>query len=323
MKTLGKGCLSVCKLPTKIILTAALCLCLTGCAQSDAAVPTGSAVPSEPESSPSLTIHADHNPDSGLTTIPAEECGGYFINGLNYRYLTNVTIEINGETVKLEDALKQGITSMEEIFACARRDAEAGFCEAAYESSHGLTHFTFYYPDYNLRIVNDVYETPDGKQHLIQDMELYSSDAGNSTFILGPYTKFMDYSTGNYLDREDWGLSIEPESSSSSGIRIRCVQSGGQQIGQLVISNYTLSNTEGTLPRYDSEQLSSEFDFALNMDGTSVIEIDWTEIYGELPSGNYCLTLDIDDIFDETQVHPLMEDYYDWQIYDIEFSIPQ
>ena len=58
------------------------------------------------------------------------------------------------------------------------------------------------------------------------------------------------------------------------------------------------------------------------MEGAAEIQLDWADIYGELPSGEYEIWLYIQDIFDESQVHPLMQDYHDMQIYPVEFSIP-
>ena len=60
---------------------------------------------------------------------------------------------------------------------------------------------------------------------------------------------------------------------------------------------------------------------AIEMNGSSTITIDWTNIYGELGSGEYDLTLLIRDNFNKNMVHPLIVDYHDLQMYDLPLTI--
>lgn len=111
-------------------------------------------------------------------------------------------------------------------------------------------------------------------------------------------------------------------SLSFSGTTIQCKQTGGQQIGQLSVDWYYLVNTDGVELTGNADAQAPECKAELNMGGETTLTLDWTEPYGQLPSGNYRLTLNIIDLFDPEQVHPLMQDFHDWQVYDIEFSIP-
>lgn len=267
---------------------------------------------------PNLNISIVSDLSVGNTIFRAENINGNFANDLSYYNVTDVTIEIDGVVLPLEDALQSGALTEEEIFAFARQDAKQGFCTEEYQSRHGLTHFTYRYLNYNLRLIYDVYETPDGQQHLICDMAIYPPNG----MILGEYVDFLDEESNERLDREDWGIMLEAAEVSSYGMSINCIQSAGQQIGQLHISNFVLANGNGFIECLNGSYEIPSYDIAIQMDGITQIPLDWTDIYGSLSSGTYVLCLYVNDVFDPAQVHPLMQDYHDMQIYTIEFSIP-
>ena len=267
-------------------------------------------------SEPLLKITVE--PDSeAATNLSSEETGGNFNRNVQYRGVKNVTVEIDGQTCALEDALCKGLLSEEELFYLARADARNGFCEEIQESYHGLTHFTYCYPKYNLRIIYDIYETPDGQQHLISDLCVYAPKIN-----LSSYVDFYDDETGYRLDREDWGIEVEITEVISTGMSLICTQSGGQQIGELRTTGYMLANEEGFVTGLDGSAHIPSYDAPLQMDETTQLTLDWADIYGELPSGEYRLGLHVIDEFDKSQVHPLMVDYHDWQIYELRFTIP-
>ena len=306
----------------------------------------GETTPSTPSTTPSevverrLRIHA--TPCEGPSTrIDSEtladqfriwEIDMGFVDGtkrpedaeqdIRYSGLTDVLIEIGGEQRKLEDALRDGAITEEEIFCYARMDASAGFCEERCVSRHGLSHFTYHYPECSLRIIYDIYETPDGKQHLISDLFLYPPDTHN----MGPYTNFFYKGTNQRLDREDWGLTLEVTEVQATGATVTCTQSGGQQIGQLDISAFMIGSAESgewlLLPTLDFSGEMPGCDQAVRMEGSFRFRLDWSEAYGELPSGEYDIVFLVHDRFDETQVHPLMEDYTDSQTYELHILVP-
>jgi len=241
---------------------------------------------------------------------------------IHYSGLTDVLIEIGGEQRKLEDALRDGAITEEEIFCYARMDARAGFCEERCVSKHGLSNFTYHYPEFSLRIIYDIYETPDGKQHLISDLALYPPD----TYNIGPYTYFFYKGTNQRLDREDWGLTLEVTEVQSTGATVTCTQSGGQQIGQLEILAFMIGSADSrgwrSLPTLGSPGEMPGCDQAVRMEGSFRFHLDWSEAYGEVPSGEYDIVFLVLDRFDETQVHPLMEDYTDYQSYELRILVP-
>ena len=273
---------------------------VTGCAGdknyttiSTASSTTQAPTETEPASMGHLRLSVSFDEDADYVKFTYDELGGNFNDGLSYDYdIMGVTIEINGQSMPLEDALRDGFITEEEIFCNARLDAREGFCEETYESLNGLTNFTFAYPDYNLRLLYDIYESPNGEQRLISEMVIYEKNV-----ILLPCHLFVDEETGDIYDREDWGLNFEITEVSPTGMTIRCTHSGGQQIGQLEIVDY------------------------LKADDVTEFTFDWSEPYGQVSSGEYELVLWIKDIYDESQKHPLMRNFYDTQIYTVRFTV--
>lgn len=252
----------------------------------------------------------------GWVTIPAEQLGGNFAGDITYRNISNVTIEVDGTVYPLEEAIRDGYITVEEIIAYARIDTRNGFCRERHETRNGLTYFIYSYPWCDIRLSYDVYETPDGQQHLISDFGIYHS--ASSIFT----THYDD--AGNVIDREDWGLTFAVVSATPTSLTYQCQQSGGQQIGQLAAYSYYIFTEDMTFINTVKDiQSADEFEkMPLSMNGICENTIDWTDLYGELPAGNYILRLGVDDIYDEEQVHPLMQNFYDSQSYDFPFTIP-
>lgn len=226
---------------------------------------------------------------------------------------------LDGKSVKLNEALQSGAITDADILYFARMDAKNNLCQQITESIHGLTNFTFVYPEYRLTIIYDILEAPSGIQHLISAMSIHPADAEYS-----PEYVFFDNENGTRYDAEFWGLSFSKENISSSGLDLKCFQRDGQQIGQLVITHYDLTNEEVTVPRINGPENESAklTEGIITMNGTTELSIDWTEDYGELPSGSYKLNLWVWDQFDPSAVHPLMEDFHDIWCYEIPFNIP-
>ena len=259
-----------------------------------------------------LRIDLTVDDNAQFTNIMPEQLGGNFDNKITYLDVRNVSIEINGAFYHLEDAIREGDISVEEIFAFARIDARNGFCEEKTHTHNGLTHFIYRYPLFDLRLTYDVYSTPDGMEHLINELYVCKNAYSLAT-------------TYYPLDREDWGLDFSVLGLTSNTITLACTQSDGQQLGNLVVEYYHIRDAEtgnmisqkaGTT-QADSGQPQT----VISENSTSVITIDWSETYGELPEGSYIMRLKIADIFKPEQVHPLMQDFYDLQGYDIPFVI--
>ena len=253
----------------------------------------------------------------------------------NYRDVTclgieNVTINIDGIVIQLKDALQEGHVSVDEMIAYARQDANLGLCKEVAESKNGLTEFTYYYQEFRLHYVYDLYETPDGKQHLITDFLIYG---------IGREPHFLprNEETGKRIDSEDWGVRFDVVESDPDHINVKCSQSGGQQIGKLYAEEYILyrknpdtlelepvhpMTEEGDLtPFIGYENWEPEADHILTMGGTTEMSFIFSHLYGQLYAGDYIIDLKIVDRYNEEDLHPLMRNFYDAQWYQIEFTI--
>lgn len=245
-------------------------------------------------------------------SIPPREPEGYEIS---YDLVENVTVEVQGERMSLEEAVSGGKITVDEILADVRRDAAAGICQESTQTVNGLTRFEYAYPEMELWSICDVLETPDGAQPMIRS---FTVRAPGHPDILS--THFFDMSTPYHyeIDREDWGLEFRVRSATPEGITLEISQEGGQQFGQLMATKYSL-DASGWQPLGIADLTPG---WAVNMGGTSQLTIDWTQTIGHLESGDYCLRLHIEDDYDSSDVHPLARNFWDWQSYYIEFQIP-
>ena len=259
-----------------------------------------------------LRIDLTVDEDAQFTNIMPESLGGNFDNKITYLDVRNVSIEVDGTSYHLEDAIREGYISVEEIFAYARIDARNGFCKEDTRTHNGLTHFVYRYPQFDLQITYDVYVTPDGKEHLINELYV-CKNAYNLSTSYKP------------LDLEDWGVHFSALEATPNALTLECKQSGGQQVGDLVIEYYYIENSETGIAVSQLKRITNTESYqpksAIPRNATSVITIDWTDIYGDLPEGSYLMRLRIVDKFTPEQVHPLMQDFYDLQGYDIPFII--
>ena len=304
-----------------LILAAVLLMC-AGCANEQSPAPatvstTQAPTETEPASGEHLRLSVSYNANADSVDFTSDELGGNFSEGLCYGLnITGASIEIDGQSMPLEVALRDGFITEEEIFCNARLDAKEGFCWESYESLNGLTNFTFTYPGYKLRLLYDIYECPDGEQRLISYMVVYGRDKD-----LSPCHLFIDEETG-IIDREDWGLDFEVTEVSPTGLTLRCTQSGGQLIGQPEILNYSLVSLNGNnLTRNEGFEAAPSLNVTLQTNDVTELTIDWAAPYGQLPSGEYELDFLIEDIYDESQKHPLMRNFYDTQFYVLYFTV--
>ena len=284
------------------------------------------------------TVFAADN-DAGIKATPPEKLEGrnlkisvlnytfdggetIALNGGNYASVTlynlaDVTIDLGGETVALRDALEKNRISGDELVALARLDAAQGVCNETAKSKNGLTEFTYHYPEFSLHCVYDIYETPDGKQHLIKDLSLYG--AKNT-----PEYSYAFDKDGQPIDYEDWGLEFRISEVNSKGMRLTCSQSGGQQLGTLSLELALLSKADTDqyepidpiIPKGETAAASE-----INMSGITEISFDFEKNYGVLPAGDYALDLQIADRYDKNALSALTRKYHDTQWYSITFTI--
>lgn len=319
----------------RIAVLTVLMLVLSGCAgsQKEMELPPASgemlsAVHATANPEPRMQFSVAASEEPGYTVISQEELGGNTDAYLAYWNLTEVNIFWAGEYIPLAEAIRKGDISAPEIFAFARMDSQNGFCEEHYQSERGLTHFSYTYPECELLLAWDIYETPDGDQQLIEEIYICAGSdnwRNQSHFYVDKSSEW-----GYFVDREDWGLDFEVSSAAPTQIVLDVTQQGGQQLGELVIESYSLySQDENAAADKKPGPIGQAWTDAeglpipILMDAAGQITIDWTSAAGTLNTGNYYVKLTVSDIYDQSKVHPLMTNYYDKQSYNIAFALPQ
>ena len=238
------------------------------------------------------------------------------------QYLDEVTVAVDGKTVSLETAVTQGLLTPEQIVADVRLDAADGYCTSRYESNNGLSTFYYVYETYAVAVTHDVLETPDGKQHLIDTVDLYRPGT------MANAQRIYLNEQGEPLDREDWGLTFTVTESNRDGLALVCKQAGGQHFGTLTLDGISVldSNTDEFVSVQNQEAMnelhSAVCETVLSNGGTTELVFAWTDAFGGLPAGNYSLWLTVRDVYEKEAVHPLVRNYHDSQTYKIEFTVP-
>ena len=274
-----------------------------------------------------LSATTDRNePDK---VIPLEQ--GNFPEA-HYWSVKDVTVQLDGTRMPLEDALCEGLVTVDDVIASAREDAAVGRCKESSQSKNGLAVFRYHYPAFNLQSLYDIYETPDGWRHRITDFSVYGigRDPG--------YSIGWDEETGDPIDYEDWGLTFTVTQLSASGITLECAQSGGQQFGRLNVAGLVLSrknpdtqdwervepldaSTSADIYKAYSE-ITPKPEDDLAMGGTKELTCDLEAMFGRLTAGEYEISLKIVDCYDEADVPPLSRNFYDIQWYTVkEFTV--
>lgn len=274
-----------------------------------------------------LSATTDRNePDK---VIPLEQ--GNFPEA-HYWSVKDVTVQLDGTRMPLEDALREGLVTVDDVIASAREDAAVGRCKESSQSKNGLAVFRYHYPAFNLQSLYDIYETPDGWRHRITDFSVYGIGRDPGYFI------GWDEETGDPIDYEDWGLTFTVTQLSPSGVTLECAQSGGQQFGRLNVAGLMLSRKNPDTQDWERvepldasiganiykaySEITPKPEDDLAMGGTKEITYDLEAMFGRLTAGEYKISLKIVDCYDEADVPPLSRNFYDVQWYTVgEFTV--
>ena len=250
----------------------------------------------------------------------------------HYWSVKDVTVQLDGTRMPLEDALCEGLVTVDDVIASAREDAVVGRCKESSQSKNGLAVFRYHYPAFNLQSLYDIYETPDGWRHRITDFSVYGigRDPG--------YSIGWDEETGDPIDYEDWGLTFTVTQLSASGVTLECAQSGGQQFGRLNVAGLMLSRKNPDTQDWERvepldasigadiykaySEITPKPEDDLAMGGTKVLTYDLEAMFGSLDAGEHKIILKIVDCYDEADVPPLSRNFYDVQWYTVkEFTV--
>ena len=284
----------------------------------------------EVESEQRLLISAVTDTESSVT-ISEEQLNGNYDGTLKLWKVKDVSVALDGKSYPLETAIADGLITVEEIEAYARIDARNGFCEEITASGRGVSHFIYRYQGVcDLYFTHDVYETPDGSNPVMNYFAVSNNNDLDDTFYHGGSTLY-DILEQNYpIDMEDWKLNFQITDVSTEGFTLHINQTSHpnrqldtQQIGQLKIIELEI---------FDLSDLTKSYAYPFQNKGNNIVQgstnsfkITFAEAEGfptQLPSGNYRTYLHIMDDFNEGDVHPLMQDYHQFQGYWVDLVIP-
>lgn len=255
------------------------------------------------------------------TFVPMEDFGGK-ANVTVYSDFSEIKILVDGTYTPFTEAIQDERITIPEVFAFAQLDAQNGFCKEIYRSERGLTHFIYSYPECTLRIAHDIYETPDGNQHLMEELYFIDTVEHAKNF----YEVYTETGSGRRLDREDWGISFEVVDATPTQLTLSYTQQGGQQIGALVLADYYICHASEPMDIQNEfigwcEKDAGGLPISILKNSSGQFTLDLPASIGELKPGEYYLIASVCDIYEESDVHPLMINYTDEQNYKIGFSV--
>ena len=254
---------------------------------------------------------------SNTSHYSQEDLNGALTQGLSYLGVKDVSILLQGQEFPLDEAIQNGTISLSQILDKAHLDAKAGLCEEIVLSELGLTTFNFSYKDHNVQIIQDIFETPDGTNPLITFLRITST-----IYAPGTITGFLNHDRTSQLDKEDWGLTFEVSSISNTSLTITCDQTGGQQIGKLLITCIMITQDGKTPILTPNGDAVISYNQEITMDAETIITLNWSDFYEDIHDGTYALDLIVEDKYSSLDVHPLMRNYHDTQIYRLSITIP-
>lgn len=267
-----------------------------------------------------LQISATVDEETPFNTFSHKELGNNYQYDLAYYELTDVSIPVGSEVIPLEEAIKNGSVTIEELIAYARIDARNSICTEVSDTKNGLTTYVYEYPEYKVQVYHDILEAPDGRQHLIKSFTLLNPELTHPAS-----TSFTDWDSeyGYQLDREDWGITLDVVEATPTEITLHCTHTGGQHFGELKSTQYTLFTAD-----WDAVLSPEGFaggiceDITIQQNSESTFTISWEESHGRLSGGEYYFKLWFTDVYDKESLHPLTRNYRDNQPYIISFVIP-
>lgn len=263
----------------KKILCAVLCLALlllaAGCGST--------------ELKPEWKLSVEENREAYLY-YPGSVLGGKLNPGMDYQYAQNVQLQIGRESVPLEEAIRDGKITIQQLYAQACKDGEEGICTLTRLSQNGVTNNVFRYPKFQINIVDDLLEH-DGQDIPVAYLAVSSADQ-TPNIIDG-----WDAQRKSPRVKEDWGLTFDAAFSDGC-LSVVVHQTGGMQQGTLTVENaviidqdpFALSDQEGNVRLMQLEGT------ALTMGGETNLEINLSEFLGQEPEkGTYTLRMCIED----------------------------
>ena len=95
-------------------------------------------------------------------------------------------------------------------------------------------------------------------------------------------------------DPSKWGLTLNAENVTDTGLTIICHHSGGENVAELNTGSYYVIQKSEEAGWVDVEYLPHEYDICwtaeawiIRQEGTTQWDVNWDSLYGPLPAGDY------------------------------------
>ena len=236
---------------------------------------------------------------SEVQTFLPQQLNGRNSAAITLHSIQEVCVAAGSKQLDLISALSDGRLSVEYLVAQAFLDARNGVCERVVLSQNGLNLFRFLYPNFDLCVTWDVFESALGEDVPVFSVDFYLPGQSVSATV----DRFLYREDRTSIDTQwkDWGLTFPLTEATAKGITFRAIQKGGQETGALSIERYHIYRltSEGseevgyTCTIEEEAQLRKSYMLPQNSEST--VSIDWAEIYGSLPEGNYELHLIVEN----------------------------
>ena len=99
---------------------------------------------------------------------------------------------------------------------------------------------------------------------------------------------------------QEWGVTLEAEDVTPSGLKLVCHQSAGEDVGELTTGSYYVIQRMEEAGWVNVEYLPHEYDIAWTTEAwiiptetATTWEVNWEWLYGELPAGEYRVGKDL------------------------------
>lgn len=243
---------------------------------------------------------------------PGSVLGGKLNPGMDYQYVRNVQIQLGRDSVPLEEAIRDGKITIQQMYAQACKDAEEGICTLTRLSQNGVTNNIFCYPEFQINIVDDLLEH-DGQDIPVAYLAVSGANQTPNT-IDG-----WDSQRKSPRVKEDWGMSFDAVFSDGS-LSVVVHQADGMQQGTLTVENaaiidqypFALADENGNV------RLTQLEGTALAMGGETNLEINLAEFLGQEPEKeSYALNVCIEDCVSSGQTPKHQSSQY----YSIPFTV--
>lgn len=305
-----------------LILMLLFCVNLAGCAGNGAEETATVETTEETGPQQRLVLTLTRNENGGFVQATPQLEGKIGSGELLYSGLSAVAIELDGKSVDLIEAIQNDEITLEEILAYAKIDARNGLCEMKYQSKLGYAHYGYCYEGFEILSAYDVFEDADGEIYHVESMTIGTPGTYSGAVFGNPIIEKDGEEV--FLGVEDWGLTFEIKESRPDGIVLNCIQSESQQNGELEVFSYSIYQLgEGgrriMCPQKQSVRQEAMEPLRIQRNGTTELELCWLEKYEELAPGEYYLSLDIEDVYE--QESSMVRDFTKWRGYDIRFEI--